>query len=136
VDVERPPAGRIGASGYNGPDAIRIRGGRQSSAIPYRPDARIRPGGGDGGTFQAVADATARAIERIGASIGQPGGLEAVNLQVAEKFVDALGRMAKENNTMIVPANLVDVSTLVAAATSVVRRQADRPGGGAGRTAG
>ena len=41
---------------------------------------------------------------------------------MAEKYVDALGKLAKENNTMIVPANLADVSSLVAAATSVIRQ--------------
>ena len=56
--------------------------------------------------------------------------MEAVNLRVAEKYVEALGKLAKENNTMIVPANLTDVASLVATATSVIRQQ---PAGGAGR---
>jgi len=96
VSVERPLVDPFGAGSCNVADAIRIREGGQSSAIPDRPDARIPAGGSDGG---------------------------------------ALAGMAKENNTMIVPASLADVSTLVAAVSRVVRRQADLPGG-AGRPAG
>lgn len=78
---------------------------------------------GEAAAIQAVADATARAIERIALAIETPGGVSAVNLQVAEKYIEALGKMAKENNTMIVPANLTDVASLVATATAVVRRE-------------
>jgi regulator of protease activity HflC (stomatin/prohibitin superfamily) len=84
---------------------------------------------GEAAAIQAVADATARAIERIAQALQAPGGMPAMNLQVAEKYIEALGRMAKENNTMIVPANLMDVASMVATATSVVRRE---PGPGAG----
>lgn len=84
---------------------------------------------GEAAAIQAVADATARAIERIGQAIEAPGGESAMNLQVAEKYIAALGHMAKENNTMIVPANLTDVAALVATATAVVRRG---PGASAG----
>src|SRR5690606_18810499 len=84
---------------------------------------------GEAAAIQAVADATARAIERIAAAIEAPGGMPALNLRVAEKYIEAFGEMAKENNTMIVPANLTDVASLVATATAVVRRE---PGAAAG----
>ena len=54
----------------------------------------------------------------------QPGGMEAVNLRVADRYVDAFGNLAKTNNTLIVPANLADVSSLIAAALTVIKSQA------------
>ena len=59
------------------------------------------------------------------AAIRNPGGVEAVNLKVAEKYIEAFAGMAKTNNTMIVPANLGDLATLVASATKVVATQKD-----------
>ena len=72
-----------------------------------------------------MADASAKAIERIAAAIRNPGGVEAVNLKVAEKYIEAFAGMAKTNNTMIVPSNLGDLATLVASATKVVASQKD-----------
>jgi hypothetical protein len=49
--------------------------------------------------------------------------MEAVNLKVAEKYVEAFAGLAKTNNTLIVPANLADVGSLISAAMTVVRAQ-------------
>jgi len=108
------------ASGEREAQIARSEGERQ---------AEVNRALGEAAAIQAVADATARAIERIAQAIESPGGMPAMNLQVAEKYIEALARLAKENNTMIVPANLVDVASMVATATSVVRRE---PGAGAG----
>jgi len=69
-----------------------------------------------------VAEATSAAIERIGQSIEQPGGANAVSLQVAEKYVEAFSKLAKENNTMIVPASVSDASGVIATAMSVINK--------------
>lgn len=138
ITAEREKRARIAESEGRKQEQINLATGERESFIQRSEgerQAEVNRAMGEAAAIQAVADATARAIERIGGAIRQPGGMEAVNLQVAEKFVDALRTMARENNTMIVPANLADLSTLVATATSVVRRQADLPGG-AGRTAG
>ena len=138
ITAEREKRARIAESEGRKQEQINLATGERESFIQRSEgerQAEVNRAMGEAAAIQAVADATARAIERIGGAIRQPGGMEAVNLQVAEKFVDALRTMARENNTMIVPANLADLSTLVATATSVVRRQANLPGG-AGRTAG
>ena len=70
-----------------------------------------------------MAEATAEAIRKIAQSIQMPGGMEAVNLKVAERFVDAFGQLARTGNTLIVPANLADVSSLISAAMTVVKSQ-------------
>jgi hypothetical protein len=49
--------------------------------------------------------------------------MEAVNLRVAEQYVDAFGKLAKTNNTLVVPANMADLSSLIAAAMTVVKSQ-------------
>ena len=131
ITAEREKRALIAASEGRKQEQINIATGEREASIQRSEgerQAEVNRAMGEASAISAVADATARAIERIAASINHPGGLEAVNLQVAEKYVDALGKLAKENNTMIVPANLADVSTLVATATSVIG-QAKRPGG-------
>jgi regulator of protease activity HflC (stomatin/prohibitin superfamily) len=69
-----------------------------------------------------VADATARAVERVAAAAAKPGGIEAVNLRVAERYVDAFAELARTNNTLIIPSNFGDLSGLIATAMTVVKR--------------
>jgi len=69
-----------------------------------------------------VADATAQAIERIAASIRQPGGEMAVQLKVAEKAVEAYSRVAADaKTTLIVPSNMTEVSALITSAMTMVQ---------------
>ncbi|MBR5676296.1 MAG: paraslipin, partial [Neisseriaceae bacterium] len=56
-------------------------------------------------------------------SVKQPGGMEAVNLKVAEQYVEAFSKLAKEGNTMILPANIADMGSLVAAGMQIVKSQ-------------
>jgi len=52
--------------------------------------------------------------------INEKGGAEAVNLRVAEQYLTEFGKLAKENNTMILPGNLTDIGSTVAAITKVL----------------
>jgi len=70
----------------------------------------------------AIAAATSEAIRKVANSIRRPGH-EAVNLRVAERYVDAFSGLARPNNTLIVPANLADVGSLIATAMTIVRAQ-------------
>ena len=72
-------------------------------------------------SLQTIAAATAEAIERIAHAIQSPGGMDAVNLKVAEKYVEAFSGLAKTGNTLIVPANLSDISGLIASAMTTVK---------------
>ena len=56
-----------------------------------------------------------------------PGGIPAVNLKVAEKYVDAFAGIAKTGNTLIVPSDMADISSLIAGAMSVVKAQGGKP---------
>ena len=46
-----------------------------------------------------------------------------MNLKVAEKYVEAFAGIAKTGNTLIVPSNMADISSLIAGAMSVVKAQ-------------
>jgi hypothetical protein len=58
----------------------------------------------------------------VAEAIGAPGGLEAVQLRVAEQYIREFGNVAKTVNTMILPANLADVGSMIATAMSVVHK--------------
>jgi regulator of protease activity HflC (stomatin/prohibitin superfamily) len=130
ITAEREKRALIAASEGRKQEQINIATGEREGSIQRSEgdrQAEVNRAMGEAAAIAAVADATARAIERIATAITHPGGIEAVNLQVAEKYVEALGKLAKENNTMIVPANLADISTLVATATSVIGHAGQRP---------
>lgn len=64
--------------------------------------------------IRLIAEATGTGIERIAKAINQPGGSDAVSLRIAEQYVEQFGKLAKENNTLILPAELSDVGAVVA----------------------
>ena len=63
-----------------------------------------------------VAEATAEGIRKVAEALSSPGGKEAASLEVAKQYLHEFGKLAKENNTMIVPGNLTDLSGMVASA--------------------
>lgn len=69
-----------------------------------------------------VAEATAEGIRKVAESLDMPGGTDAANLEVAKRYIDQFGKLAKENNTMILPGNLTDVATMVATAMSAIKQ--------------
>ena len=85
---------------------------------------------GQAEAIREVANATAQAIRQVAAAITERGGLEAINLRVAEQWVAQFGHVAKETNTLILPANLGDMASLVAAAMTTIKTAVpkDRPG--------
>lgn len=85
--------------------------------------AQINRAQGEAEALRLVAQASADAIRTIAAAIQEPGGSEAVNLKVAEQYVEAFGKLAKENNTLIMPANVADLGSLVSAGMSIVNGQ-------------
>ena len=70
-----------------------------------------------------MAEANASAIRQIGSAIDEPGGMASVNFKVAQQYVAAFEKLAKTGNTLIVPADLSNVSTLIASAMQTVRGQ-------------
>ena len=81
---------------------------------------RINEAEGQAQEILKVAEATAEGIRRVAEALSSPGGQDAANLDVAKKYLDQFGKLAKENNTMIVPANQADVSSMVATVMSTL----------------
>lgn len=81
---------------------------------------RINEAEGQAQEIFKVAEATAKGIREVADALNAPGGQDAANLDVAKKYIDQFGRIAKESTTLIVPANLADVSSMVATALSTL----------------
>ncbi|MBW1636430.1 MAG: paraslipin [Deltaproteobacteria bacterium] len=93
---------------------------------------RINEAEGRAQEILKVADATAKGIEKVAAALSSPGGQDAANLEVAKQYVDAFGRLAKESNTMIIPSNFSDISSMVASAMATldhIRKKGEQAGG-------
>jgi len=70
------------------------------------------------------AEAWSAGVRQVAEAIESPGGLQAVNLKVAEQYVGAFSNLAKTNNTVILPANLGDLAGLITTAMTVFKAQA------------
>ena len=82
---------------------------------------QINEAQGEAEAILAVATATAEGLRRVAIALREPGGPEAMQLRVAEAYVAQFGNLAKEGNTLVVPANLTDLASMISLATSVLR---------------
>ncbi|MFZ9129317.1 MAG: band-7 C-terminal domain-containing protein, partial [Pseudomonadales bacterium] len=71
--------------------------------------------------IELLAAATAAGIRTIASAINEPGGMEAVNLRVAEQYVTQFGNLAKETNTLILPQEVGNIGSFVATVTSAMQ---------------
>jgi regulator of protease activity HflC (stomatin/prohibitin superfamily) len=90
-------------------------------ASEAKKQQQINEAEGQASAILAVAKATAEGIRSVAQSISAPGGMEAVQLRVAEQYVDRFGQLAKAGNTLILPANLSDVGSMIALAMNVIQ---------------
>jgi regulator of protease activity HflC (stomatin/prohibitin superfamily) len=82
---------------------------------------QINEAEGQAAAILAVAEATAEGIRKIALAIREPGGFEAVQLRVAEQYIDQFGKLAKEANTLVLPTNLSDVGSMLTLAMNVIK---------------
>jgi regulator of protease activity HflC (stomatin/prohibitin superfamily) len=92
---------------------------------------RINEAEGKAREILMVADATAKGIRKVAEALTSPGGKEAANLEVAKQYIGEFGKLAKENNTMIIPGNLTDLSSMVATAMATFEHVKNGESGGA-----
>jgi regulator of protease activity HflC (stomatin/prohibitin superfamily) len=126
ITAEREKRALIAASEGRKQEQINIATGEREASIAKsegEKQASINRAEGQAAAILAIAEASAEAIRKTAAAIQQPGGSDAVNLKVAEQYVAAFGQLAKTNNSIIVPANLGDMSSLIATAMQVVKSQ-------------
>jgi len=85
---------------------------------------QINQAHGQAEAILAVATATAEGLKRVGEALSGRGGMEAMQLRVAEEYVKQFGKLANEaSSTLVVPATLSDIASMIAMATSVVKQQ-------------
>ena len=82
---------------------------------------RINEAEGRAFEIQKVAEATANGIREIAKAIEEKGGVNAVNLRIAEQYLGEFGKLAKTNNSIIIPTNLADIAGMIKAAKSVIK---------------
>jgi regulator of protease activity HflC (stomatin/prohibitin superfamily) len=82
---------------------------------------RINEAEGRAVEIQRVAEATAEGLKKIALAINEKGGAEAVNLRIAQQYLDEFGKLAKTNNTMIIPSDLADIAGVIKTASSVLK---------------
>lgn len=88
---------------------------------------QINEADGAAAAILAIATATAEGLRKVAETIQVPGGHEAVQLRVAEQYITQFGELAKSSNTLVLPASVSDVGSMIALAMNVINRRTDAP---------
>jgi len=91
---------------------------KQSEAVKQQ---QINEAEGQAQAILAVATATAEGLRQVGVALSGTGGMEAMQLRIGEAYVQQFGQLAQKGNTLVVPANLSDLSSMIALATKIGR---------------
>jgi regulator of protease activity HflC (stomatin/prohibitin superfamily) len=123
--AEREKRATIAESEGEKQSKINVAEGEKQEMIAWsegEKQKRINEAEGRASEILAIATATAQGIKEIGVAINLEGGKDAVNLRIAEQYLGEFGKLAKENNTMIIPSDLSDIAGVIASATSVIEQ--------------
>ena len=126
ITAEREKRALIAASEGRKQEQINIADGQREAEIAKSEGEKqgaINRAQGEAAAIIAIADANAEALRKVGQAISEQGGSDAVNLKVAEQYVAAFEKLAKTNNSIIVPSNLSDIGGLIAGAMKIVESQ-------------
>jgi regulator of protease activity HflC (stomatin/prohibitin superfamily) len=125
ITAEREKRALIAKSEGQKQQEINIAEGEKQAAILKSEGAKaavVNKAQGDATSIRLIAEATAAAVTAVAESLAKEGGQQAANLKVAEQYVNAFAYLAKTNNTLIVPANLGDMATLITSAMTMLDR--------------
>jgi regulator of protease activity HflC (stomatin/prohibitin superfamily) len=123
ITAEREKRALIAKSEGVRQEEINLADGQRQAAIlasEGEKQAAINKAQGEAQALTTVAEATASAVRQVAAALESPGGLQAANLKVAEKYVEQFGNIAKQGNTLIVPSNIADVASMLSTAMTVL----------------
>jgi regulator of protease activity HflC (stomatin/prohibitin superfamily) len=98
---------------------------KESEAVKTQ---QINEAQGEAEAILAVATATAEGLRRVANAVTDQGGPEAMQLRIAEQYIGQFGNLAKTGNTFVVPANLGDLTSMMALATDIVKRKPGEAG--------
>jgi regulator of protease activity HflC (stomatin/prohibitin superfamily) len=96
-------------------------------ASEAKKQQQINEAEGAASAILAIATATAEGIRKVAESIQNQGGYEAVQLRVAEQYITQFGELAKASNTLVLPASVSDVGSMIALAMNVINRRPELP---------
>ena len=100
---------------------------RVIKASEAKKQQQINEAEGAASAILAIAGATAEGIRKVAESIQNQGGYEAVQLRVAEQYITKFGELAKASNTLVLPASVSDVGSMIALAMNVIGRRPEPP---------
>ncbi len=124
ITAEREKRAVISESEGKKQEQINLATGAREAAIAKsegEKQSEINVAEGKAQATIAIANATAQAISLIAKASEEQGGNTAINLKVAEQYIEAFSNLAKTNNTLIVPSNLSDVSGVVGSVMKIVQ---------------
>ena len=123
ITAEREKRAVIATSEGRRQEQINVAQGAREAAIAKsegEKQAEINNAQGQAAAILSIAEANAKAIRQVAEAIASPGGIGAVNLKVAEQYIEQFGNLARTTNTLILPANVGDIAGMIATAMSVV----------------
>ena len=83
---------------------------------------KINEAEGEAEAILTVATATAEGLRRVADALQTTGGDRAMQLRIAEQYIEEFGRLAKAGNTFVVPSNLSDIASMIALATGIAKK--------------
>lgn len=124
ITAEREKRAVVAASEGRMQEQINVATGAREAAIAEsegEKQAAINRAEGEAAATIAIAKATAEALRQIAEATQSPGGMDAVNLKVAQQYVEAFANVAKQSNTVLLPSNMSDMGSMIASAMSIMR---------------
>ncbi len=91
-------------------------------ASEAKKQQQINEAEGAAAAILAIAEATAEGLRKVAESVKVPGGQEAIQLRVAEQYIAKFGELAKSSNTLVLPASVSDVGSMIALAMNAIRQ--------------
>lgn len=124
ITAEREKRAVVAASEGRMQEQINVATGAREAAIAEsegEKQAAINRAEAEAAATIAIAKATAEALRQIAEATQSPGGMDAVNLKVAQQYVEAFANVAKQSNTVLLPSNMSDMGSMIASAMSIMR---------------
>jgi regulator of protease activity HflC (stomatin/prohibitin superfamily) len=123
ITAEREKRALIAKSEGERQQEINVADGEKQAAVlrsEGEKQAAINKAQGDATAIRVIAEANAAAVRAVAEAIGDKGGMDAANLKVAQQYVEAFANLAKQSNTLILPANAGDIAGMIATAMTVL----------------